>query len=157
MNNWCTTSHTKLRPINLGQTNGQLGQWSKLMHTERPTCGNDLALEWNGHEWTMDMKNVHHLCIQTWKMNIDCSSGSLWNSPYHLLLMFENFHEVLQIGPMIRRGSQYNYEWAKWTRFILAVVYGSSRRRSNSSIKPLKKSEKIEINLYAHFRTSPII
>ena len=40
-----------------------------------------------------------------------------------------------------------NHEWAKWTKFLLAVVYGSPQRPSNSS-KTLRKSEKLETHFY---------
>ena len=49
------------------------------------------------------------------------------------------------------------YEWAKRTKILLAVIYGSPGRHSNSSKFILKKSEKMEIHLCDHLRTSWII
>ena len=52
-----------------------------------------------------------------------------------------------------KRSSGNYYEWANRTNFLLAVIYGSARRRSIGS-KTFKKSEKIEIKFNVHFRTS---
>ena len=60
--------------------------------------------------------------------------------------------KVYQIT-MTKQSKSNNYEWAKQTKFLLAVINGSPRRHWNS-LNPLKKIEKIEINLYDHFRTS---
>ena len=49
-----------------------------------------------------------------------------------------------------------NYEWAKRTKFLLAVIYGSPCH-IKSALKPLKKSEKCEIKMYDHFSTSWIV
>ena len=57
----------------------------------------------------------------------------------------------------IRKFKSTHYdEWAKRTKFLLAVLYGLPSRHSNSS-KTLKKSEKIEIHFYGPLRTSWII
>ena len=48
---------------------------------------------------------------------------------------------------------EHYYEWAKRTKFLLTVIYGATRRHSNSSKTFLKNIEKIEIKLYDHFRT----
>ena len=46
------------------------------------------------------------------------------------------------------------YEWAKRTKFLLTVMYGSPRRHSDISKTFKNKSEKIEIKFYDHFRTN---
>ena len=43
-------------------------------------------------------------------------------------------------------------ECAKLPKFVLAVIYELPRRYLNSC-KPLKKSRKIEINIYDYYRT----
>ena len=48
------------------------------------------------------------------------------------------------------------YEWAKRTKFLLAVIYGSACRHSIGS-KTFKKIGKCEIKMYDHFRTSWIV
>ena len=52
----------------------------------------------------------------------------------------------------MRTRGTYVHEWVKWTKSLLAVIYGSPRRHSNSFKNLQEKFEKIEINLYDHFR-----
>ena len=49
------------------------------------------------------------------------------------------------------------YEWAKRTKFLLTVMYGSPRRHTNISKTFEKKCKKYEIHFYDHFMTRWII
>ena len=46
------------------------------------------------------------------------------------------------------------YEWVKRMKFLLAVIYIGRLDDIQIALKPLNISEKIEINLYGHFRIS---
>ena len=51
----------------------------------------------------------------------------------------------------------YNYEWAKQTNFLLAILYRSPRRHSISSEAFKEDRKKCEIHFYDHSRISWII
>ena len=59
------------------------------------------------------------------------SSACVCGSSYLFLIFHLNFMESVSLY----------YELAKWTKFLLAVIYGSPRRHSNSS-KTVKKNGK---------------
>ena len=118
------------------------------------------------------MTKLNFFGFQTWMrvniipMNKWISSGGLWDKlnkqtskktdgKIHMHNTSSNMYWNIEI--FHREYNMSYYEWAKQMNFILAVTYGSPRRYWNSSKTFMKKSEKIEINVYDHFRTSWIV
>ena len=84
----------------------------------------------------------------------------IYSAYFHLEYLLKDIYtsnlKFSSISLIISKNNS-DYEWAKRLKFLLAVIYKSRRRYSNSSETFTKKVGKNWNKLYGHFRTTLII